>query len=565
MSDMTRAEFLGLGVAATAGVGTAAVAGTGRLDATPAPQSSAADLVVTNARVLTSDVRQPVAEAFAVHRDRFIAVGGSNDVSNLVGSGTEVIDASGMCVTPGFIDAHSHPLWGGLSALISVDTNLGSIQRIQDALSERARETDPGEWVVGFMYDDTKLSEGRPLDRRDLDEAVPEHPVYVGHRGGHTAVVNSAAFQAAGITIDTPDPRGGTIYREGGELTGRLAELALGPFQALLPDPSSREQRQVAVKLISELMNATGLTSVHAAGTTAVDFTAFQDAHAAGELGFRANLFPNAGAYPAFRASGIRTGMGNEWVRVGPVKYMADGSASERTMRMSTPFEGRPNDYGILTMSQEEIHAAVEDAHRGGWQLAIHANGDVTIDMVLQAYERVQGLWPRDDARHRIEHCSLVNPDLLGRIRDGGVIPAPFYTYAHFHGHKWVEYGQDKMEWMFAHRSFLEYDIPVAPASDWTPGPFEPLMAIQSMVTRKDFDGRVWGPSQRITVDQALKICTMHGAYASFEEGTKGSITAGKLADFVILGTDPHEVDADGIKEIPVVRTVVGGETRWHA
>ena len=565
MTAMTRGAFLGLSAATAAAAATIGTSrhpsGIGRSTV----QGGEPDLVVINGRVLTSDERQPRAEAFAVDRGRFVAVGNSDEVSNLIGQGTEVIDASGMCVTPGFIDTHSHPLWGGLAALISVDTNLGSIQRIQDALSARAKETRPGEWVIGYMYDDTKLSEGRPLDRRDLDEAIPDHPVYVGHRGGHTAVVNSAAFRAAEITIDTPDPRGGTIYRDDGELTGRLAELALVPFRALLPDPSSREQRQAAVKLISELMGATGLTSVHAAGIASADFVAFQDAYAAGELGFRANLFANADAYPNFRASGIRSGLGNEWLRLGPVKYAADGSASERTMRMSTPYMGRPEDYGILTMSQEEIHEAVEDAHRSGWQLAIHANGDVTIDMVLQAYERVQTHWPRDDARHRIEHCSLVNPDLLQRIKDGGVIPAPFYTYAHFHGNKWIEYGQEKMEWMFAHRSFLEYDIPVAPASDWTPGPFEPLMAIQSMVTRKDFDGRVWGPSQRITVDQALKICTMHGAYASFEENLKGSITTGKLADFVLLAGDPHDVDPDSIKEIPIVRTVVGGETRWHA
>jgi len=247
------------------------------------------------------------------------------------------------------------------------------------------------------------------------------------------------------------------------------------------------------------------------------------------------------------------------------VKFMADGSASERTMRMSTPYEGRPDDFGILTMSQEEIHEAVENAHRNGFQIGIHANGDVTIDMVLNAYERVQSLWPRPDARHRIEHCSLVNPSLLQRIKAAGVIPAPFYTYVHYHGNKWVDYGDEKMQWMFAHKSFLDYDIPVAPASDYTPGPYEPLMALQSMVTRKDFDGRVWGANQRISLDQAMRICTMNGAFASFEEDIKGSITAGKLADFVILADNPHDVDEDEIKNIEIVRTVVGGTTMYGA
>ena len=274
-------------------------------------------------------------------------------------------------------------------------------------------------------------------------------------------------------------------------------------------------------------------------------------------------LFPRVQLFEDLVNAGIRSGFGDEVLRIGAVKFSADGSASERTMRMSTPFEGRPDDYGILTMSQEEIHEAVENAHRNDFQIGIHANGDVTIEMVLNAYERVQRLWPRNDPRHRIEHCSLVNPALLQRIKDLGVIPAPFYTYVHYHGNKWVEYGEEKMRWMFAHKSFLDYNIPVAPASDYTPGPFEPMMALQSMVTRKDFDGRVWGPNQRITIDQAMRICTLNGAYASFEENIKGSITAGKLADFVILADDPHDVDPDNIKNIEIVRTVVGGTTMY--
>lgn len=261
------------------------------------------------------------------------------------------------------------------------------------------------------------------------------------------------------------------------------------------------------------------------------------------------------------KAAGIYSGFGDDMLRIGGVKFVADGSASGRTMSMSTPYEGRPDDHGILTMTQEEIHEAVEDAHRHDFQIGIHANGDLAIDMVLNAYERVLEKWPRPDARHRIEHCSLVNPDLLRRIKATGTIPLPFYTYVHYHGRKWEEYGEEKMQWMFAHKSFLDYGIPVAPASDYVPGPYEPMMAIQSMVTRKDVEGRVWGAKQMISVDDAIRICTVNGAYASFEEDVKGSITAGKLGDFVILGQDPHDADPDGIKEIPIVRTVLGGDT----
>ena len=562
MAKFSRRKFIGSSTALAAGLGLP----TQSVLAAAAPISSqvAPDYVVINAKVFTIDVDQPQAEAFAVKGDRFTAVGSSSDIRNLASSRTETIDAEGMTVVPGFIDAHSHPSSAGVNELVQVNADLRSITEIKEALRQRAAITQEGQWVRAFKYDDTKLAEGRPINRFDIDEVVPNHPAVVGHRGGHTGVYNSMALALAGVTSETPDPPGGRFYRDSnGVLTGLAAERARYVFNSLIPSDSTREQRRDGVKLITELMTKAGLTSVHQTGASRNDMIAYQDARADGGMRFRMYLFPRVQLFEDLVNAGIRSGFGDEVLRIGAVKFSADGSASERTMRMSTPFEGRPDDYGILTMSQEEIHEAVENAHRNDFQIGIHANGDVTIEMVLNAYERVQRLWPRNDPRHRIEHCSLVNPALLQRIKDLGVIPAPFYTYVHYHGNKWVEYGEEKMRWMFAHKSFLDYNIPVAPASDYTPGPFEPMMALQSMVTRKDFDGRVWGPNQRITIDQAMRICTLNGAYASFEENIKGSISAGKLADFVILADDPHDVDPDNIKNIEIVRTVVGGTTMY--
>jgi len=562
VAKFSRRKFIGSSTALAAGLGLP----TQSVLAAAAPISSqvAPDYVVINAKVFTIDEDQPQAEAFAVKGDRFTAVGSSSDIRNLASSRTETIDAEGMTVVPGFIDAHSHPSSAGVNELVQVNADLRSITEIKEALRQRAAITQEGQWVRAFKYDDTKLAEGRPINRFDIDEVVPNHPAVVGHRGGHTGVYNSMALALAGVTSETPDPPGGRFYRDSnGVLTGLAAERARYVFNSLIPSDSTREQRRDGVKLITELMTKAGLTSVHQTGASRNDMIAYQDARADGGMRFRMYLFPRVQLFEDLVNAGIRTGFGDEVLRIGAVKFSADGSASERTMRMSTPFEGRPDDYGILTMSQEEIHEAVENAHRNDFQIGIHANGDVTIEMVLNAYERVQRLWPRNDPRHRIEHCSLVNPALLQRIKDLGVIPAPFYTYVHYHGNKWVEYGEEKMRWMFAHKSFLDYNIPVAPASDYTPGPFEPMMALQSMVTRKDFDGRVWGPNQRITIDQAMRICTLNGAYASFEENIKGSITAGKLADFVILADDPHDVDPDNIKNIEIVRTVVGGTTMY--
>jgi len=525
-----------------------------------------ADILIKSARVYTMDGTQPLVESVAILGDRFLAAGSNTDLKPLEGPNTTVIDGTGTTVTPGFIDAHSHP--DGSDEVTGADVNLRSISEIKAAMHAQAAVTAPEQWVIGNKYDDTKLNDKRPVNRHDLDEAVPSQPAIIHHRGGHTAVVNTPGLELAGIRKNTPDPEGGHYGRENGELTGFVAENAMELVWKEGNWPEiTREVRQQGVALMSRKMVAAGLTSTTDAWGTTEGFTAFQDARAAGELLTRLSYMPRGTQpiYTALKQAGIRSGFGDEWIRIGAVKFSADGSASERTMRMSTPYAGRPDDFGILTMSQEEIDAAVDDAVANGFRIGIHTNGDVTIDMALKAYERALEGWEGANPRFRLEHCSLVNPDLLERIKQTGSIPTPFYTYAHFHGNKWVDYGPEKMQWMFAHKSFLDYGIPVAPASDYTPGPFEPLMAIQSMVTRKDFEGRVWGPNQRIKVSQAMKICTLNGAYASMEENIKGSIRQGMLADLVILGGDPHDTFIDEIKHIPVLRTIVGGKTVFEA
>jgi predicted amidohydrolase YtcJ len=412
-----------------------------------------ADLMIKSARVYTMDGTRPLAEAVAVLGNRIIAVGSNEDLKSLVGPGTRVIDGAGTTVTPGFIDAHSHP--DGSKEVTGADVNLRSIAEIQAAMRAQAAVTPPGQWVIGNKYDDTKLSEGRPVNRQDLDEAVPDQPAIVRHRGGHTAVVNSKGMEVAGVTKNTPDPDGGSFGRENGELTGFAAEKAL--FNVIDTAGNwpeiTRAVRQQGVALMSRAMSAAGLTSTTDSWGKVESLVAYQDARAAGELLTRISFMPfgESELYTHLKAAGIRSGFGDDWIRFGAVKYAADGSASERTMRMSTPFNGRPDDYGILTMDQAEVDAAVDDAVQNGWRIGIHVNGDVAIDMALNSYERVLQDWAGPNPRFRLEHCSLVNPELLQRIKDIGSIPTPFYTYAHYHGNKWVDYGPEKMQWMFAH------------------------------------------------------------------------------------------------------------------
>jgi predicted amidohydrolase YtcJ len=526
-------------------------------------QRTEPDLVLYNANILTVDAAQPRAQAVAIAGGRFFAVGSNDDVRRLAKAGARQVDIGGYTVVPGFIDAHTHPSYAGIRHLRWVDCDLRSIADIQKAIRERAAKTPAGDWVIGFKYDDTKTSEGRKLTRGDLDAAAPAHPVFVEHRGGHTAYVNSLALRRTEVSDATADPQGGKFDRDpaNGHLTGGLRENATAPFRKLIPTTFTRDEMRQGVKLIAQMMVRTGVTSVHDAEADPADLLAYQDAREAGELSFRVYCFMQYQFLDRMTAAGIRTGLGDDWLRVGAVKLVCDGSISERTARLTQPYVGRPNDYGILVNSEEELYANARKAHEAGWQIGTHANGDAAIDIMLRIYERLQREMPRRDPRYRLEHCTVVNPALIGRIRALGAIPTPFSTYVYYHGEKMREYGAERLDWMFAVRSFLDAGIRVTQASDYPPGPFEPMMALRSEVTRTDSHGNVWGARQRVTVEEALRVGTLNGAYASFEEDRKGSITAGKLADLVVLGQDPLKVDPMSLIEIPIERTMAGG--RW--
>jgi predicted amidohydrolase YtcJ len=518
-------------------------------------------LVLHNGNILTMDPANPRAEAVAIAGDRFLAVGSNADVGHSAPAGTRKIDLGGKTVLPGFIDAHTHPAYAGIRHLRWVDCDLRSIAEIQRALRERAAKTPPGEWVVGFKYDDTKTDDGRRITREDLDAAVPRHPVYVSHRGGHTAYVNSLAFERARVTAQTPDPPGGKIDREGARLTGGLRERATEPFYKLLPMTFTRDEMRQAIKLISSMMVRTGVTSACDAEGSPEDLGGYQDARDAGDLSMRVYCMIQYEFLDRMTAAGIRTGIGDEWVRVGGIKLVADGSISERTARLSKPYIGRPDDFGIMVHTEEELYQQARRSHEAGWQVGTHANGDVAIDVTLRIYERLARELPRRDPRFRLEHCTVVNPSLIERMRRLGAIPTPFSTYVYYHGEKMREYGPERLEWMFAVRSFLDAGIKVTQASDYPPGPFEPMMALQSSVTRTDRKGTVWGARQRVSVEEAIRVGTVNGAWASYEENAKGSIEPGKLADLVVLASDPLRTDPKALIDIKVERTMTGG--RW--
>jgi hypothetical protein len=305
-----------------------------------------------------------------------------------------------------------------------------------------------------------------------------------------------------------------------------------------------------------------GLTSVHHEGG---DLSALQEVRARGDLHHRVSYEASGRVLDSMISGGIMTGFGDEWIKFGATsEHTVDGSFSERTMALSTPYAGTSYK-GNVTETQDDLNAWIEKVHRAGIQVNCHANGDVAIDMYLTAFERAQKLDPRPDARPKITHCTLINDDLVRRIKALGAVPAMFTTYAYYNTDKFPFYGEELMKRCMAYRTLLDAGVPAAAGSDFSPGPFAPLMGIQGMVTRTGWDGTTWGANQRISVDEALKVNTINGAYASHEESLKGSITAGKLGDFVVLADDPHTVAKDRIKDIQIVRTVVGGATVYQA
>ena len=521
-----------------------------------------ADLILYNADIITVNPNQPSAEAIAISGDKIIGVGSNEDIMNLSSAYTKKINVGGKIITPGFIDAHSHPAGAGRSHLRNVDCDLRSIEEIKNAIFERSKKTPKGEWISGFKYDDTKTKEKRYINNIDLDEVSPDHPVIIFHRGGHTAYVNSLALKIAGIDEETPDPKGGNIERdlETGNLNGRLLETATYLVEKFIPNQFTRSDYQAGVKLISEMLSKSGITSVTDAGTSVKSLQSFEDSYNSGELKTRVYCMIRGYAFDEVNDSGKKTGFGDEWVKIGALKLVCDGSISERTARLSEPYIGRPDYYGIIINNEDEIFDQAIKAHLNDWQIAVHANGDVGIDITLKVFERLQKEKKRIDPRFRIEHCTIINKSLVQRIKELEVIPNPFSTYVYFHGEKMKEYGKERLENMFAVRSFLDAGIPVTQTSDYPPGPFEPMMAIQSSVTRTDYTGEVWGPSQKISVEEAIKVATINGAYASYEENIKGSIEIGKLADLTILGQDPRETDLMRIIDIPIERTMVGGK-----
>ena len=531
--------------------------------ATPAAGPGTWTLVVAD-RIHT--LAGPPVKALVLLDDRVAAVGDPRELRERFRP-DRTIEVDGVLV-PGFNDAHAHP---SMTAENLLHVNCSpEVATDEDVLVRLLRDetaaVDEGQWVVGSRYDHTKTTGGRVVDREFLDRAVPDHPVLLTHVAAHWGVLNSAGLAAAGLADASTDPPGGVLGRNAsGELNGVVYEQAL--FDISYPSlargrtvvpPSTPAARLRGLARAQQMFHAAGITSMVDALCGPDDVALLSEAARTGQLTLRVAMLVAFPHYDRIAALGLHSGFGDERLRLLGVKAFVDGACAGGNCLVDEPFEGT-DDHGMQTMADADLRDLVERVAGDGVVLAVHANGDRAIRKLLDAHERARASGA-PHRRHRIEHCSLVDADIVGRIRALGLVVVPFGSYARFHGDKLVGYyGRGRLERMFAHRTLLDARIPVAGSSDYPCGPYEPLAAITSCTERRALDGTAIGLSQRITVREAFGLYTSGAAYAAGEEHLKGTLAPGRLADFVELGRDPFQVPPREIVDIPVRSTWIGG------
>ena len=537
-----------------------------------------ADLLLVNANVLTMDPAQPRARSVAMAGGRILAV--DPDPASL--RAREVADLAGATVLPGFHDAHNHMAWFGLT-LGEADlrpTVVSTLAELYAAVTAQAAVTPAGEWVIGAGYDQNKL-EDHP-DRDGLDRAAPGRRVWLRHTSGHMCVVSSAVLGDLGMSETAADVPGGLVVTDAaGRPTGLMQEKAQELVGALV-HPYPVAVLADAIGRASERYLSEGLTSVTEAGIaggwighTPVELAAYQSARDRGQLGVRVELMIASDVLHPLAAHpgdglelgldlGIRTGFGDDWLRIGAMKIFTDGSLVGRTAAMHDDFAGQPGNRGYLQGDAGEMTATIVAAHRSGWQVAAHAIGDRAIDLAFDAYEDAQERYPRADARHRIEHFAVSRPDHVRRAAQLGVIPVPQGRFATELGDGMLAaVGPQREEWLYRQRSLLDAGLILPGSSDRPVVTGAPLLGVHDMVNRRTGSGAAFNPGEAITAEQALRAYTSGSAYASRAEHTKGTIAPGRLADLVVLSEDPTAVSPDRIAGITVLATLIDGVSRF--
>ncbi|MDR2163353.1 MAG: amidohydrolase [Clostridiales Family XIII bacterium] len=528
-----------------------------------------AEKVFRNGQVLTVNKNDDIEEAVAVKQNIIIAVGKTEWVNRFVGDATEIFDLKGRTLIPGFIDSHMHTAVAGMNKL-AIDCrvpNVNSIEDILDRVREAAKNTPIGDWIRGWGYNHTELKEKRHPNRWELDKVAPKHPVMLTRICSHISVHNSISLQKAWIDAGSSMP--GLACATDGELNGLMIENAhMAMMKAAIP---SEYELIEAMSAINDSLISEGITSVHdSGGYGAIQMKVLQKASRQGVIKPRIYLMifsfaDNRKFIEDYLSVGVCTGFGNDKLSLGPIKLMLDGSSSGPTAATLNPYKCDENNYGILSHSQEEVDHVIIRAHRNGWQTTGHAVGDAGVTMMVNAIEKAQDLYPREDARHRIEHCAMLNTDLLERIKRAGIIPIPNPIFLYQFGDGYMrDYGEYRAAHMFDSGGFIKNGIMLAGASDSPIAPSNPLLNMHVAINRKTNSGKALHTGNHVNAKQALRMFTYNGAYSSFDESIKGSIEVGKLADLVILEHCPYDISPEKMKDIEVELTMIDGEVVYR-
>jgi predicted amidohydrolase YtcJ len=516
----------------------------------------APDLIIAGGSIHTADPLRPHAEAVAVTGERLTAVGRRTDVLALRGARTEILDLGARALLPGFYDAHQHQLYAGL-AQGQVDARTSSIAELIERLRARAAERPAGTWIEASGYDETRFAEQRHPTRDDLDRATERHPVLVTRTCGHVMALNSLALAAAKVEPTTADPDGGRIDRapESGEPTGVVRERAMELVRRVVDLPDAAALTRAILDAASENLRL-GITSVWEPSVEPPHIAAYERLEAEGRLPLRVTMAQKKVLRSGERVSLVPPFRRSRLSLVG-VKLFQDGALAPRTAALSEPYPGDDENRGLLQWPQDELDSLVEEAGRGGFQVSIHAIGDAAIASALDAIERLAA----PHAHHRIEHCGLPLPYLHERLRRAGVVAVPQPAFIHFHGDVYAaNVGDARARWLYPLRTLLSVCAGVAGSSD---GPVipdrSPLFGIAAAMGRRTSGGAILTGDEQLGFEEALHLYTRGAAFAANEEGLKGTLSEGKLADLVVLGEDPSDMPAEDVASVPVEMTFVGG------
>jgi len=537
-------------------------------------------LILFNGKIRSFDRQGSIHEAIVCAGSRIVCTGSSDDMRRLAGPETNVIDLKGRTAIPGLTDTHVHLSEKGTAEMELVDcrdfyVDVGSVSDILQRLANAAASAPKGSWIVahGSPMQDFRLKDKRFPDKRDLDGAVPDHPVSISF-GAHITVGNTLALAAAKITRDTPDPAGGHIKHDSdtGEPTGELHERAQLILKKVAPEFNYLQLKDGIVFALKQCLER-GVTTVHDIVRYAEPVRAYQEIYKEGRMHARVSILPRVIESMIESKSlielGLITGFGNEWLRVGGVKMSIDGGITGRNACFYEPYEDDEHNHGIIRIQQDELNHTVMKCHEAGLRCCVHAIGDRAFDMALNAYENAIENSPRKDHRHRIEHMGnwLCTPERMRRMVRSGIVAIPNIAIGYYVGDAILDcVGEKRLTKAFPFRTLLKNNVIIAGGSD-SPGywPVDPLRDIAACVSRKMRWGEVWVPEERISVSEAFAMHTTTASWVGFEENEKGSLETGKLADIAVLAEDPYEIQAEKIKDLKVEMTLVGGEVKYQA